>query len=107
MSAFRWEIIEEYAPLFAEGAMMTIKATIICVILGSLWGLTLGLGRTAKAEQGIWKPILHYFVQWPVRFYVSAFRGTPLFVQIMVVHFALVPLFINPRDGLFVTSGFC
>ncbi len=67
MSAFRWEIIEEYAPLFAEGAMMTIKATIICVILGSLWGLTLGLGRTAKAEQGIWKPILHYFVQWPVR----------------------------------------
>ncbi len=64
MSAFRWEIIEEYAPLFAEGAMMTIKATIICVILGSLWGLTLGLGRTAKAEQGIWKPVLHYFVQW-------------------------------------------
>lgn len=105
MSAFRWEIIEEYAPLFAEGALMTIKATIICVILGSLWGLTLGLGRTAKAEQGVWKPILHYFVQWPVRFYVSAFRGTPLFVQIMVVHFALVPLFINPRDGLFVTSG--
>ncbi|VCX63575.1 hypothetical protein BANRA_05292 [Klebsiella pneumoniae] len=34
-----------------------------------------------------------------------AFRGTPLFVQIMVVHFALVPLFINPRDGLLVTSG--
>ena len=44
-------------------------------------------------------------VQFPVRFYVSAFRGTPLFVQIMVVHFALVPLFINPRDGLLVTSG--
>ncbi|STX08226.1 Amino acid ABC transporter [Klebsiella pneumoniae] len=40
-----------------------------------------------------------------MRFYVSAFRGTPLFVQIMVVHFALVPLFINPRDGLLVTSG--
>ena len=44
-------------------------------------------------------------MQYPVRFYVSAFRGTPLFVQIMVVHFALVPLFINPRDGLMVTSG--
>ncbi len=49
--------------------------------------------------------ILRYLVQFPVRFYVSAFRGTPLFVQIMVVHFALVPLFINPRDGLLVTSG--
>ncbi len=46
---------------------------------------------------------LRYLV-FPVRF-TSAPRGTPLFVQIMVVHFALVPLFINPRDGLLVTSG--
>ena len=68
-------------------------------------GLILGLGRLAQAPHGIWKPILHYGVQWPVRIYISAFRGTPLFVQIMVVHFALVPLFINPRDGLLVTSG--
>ena len=84
---------------------MTIKCTIICVILGTLWGLTLGLGRMAKAENGPWRIVLRYFVQWPVRVYVSAFRGTPLFVQIMVVHFALVPLLINPRDGVLVTSG--
>jgi ABC-type amino acid transport system, permease component len=75
------------------------------VILGTLWGLTLGLGRMAKAEHGAWKYVLRYLVQYPVRVYVSAFRGTPLFVQIMVVHFALVPLFINPRDGLLVSHG--
>ena len=105
MTGFRWEIVQEYAPLFAEGAWMTIKCTTICVILGTLWGLTLGLGRMAKAENGPWRIVLRYFVQWPVRVYVSAFRGTPLFVQIMVVHFALVPLLINPRDGVLVTSG--
>ncbi|GHD92378.1 MULTISPECIES: amino acid ABC transporter permease [Pseudocitrobacter] len=105
MTGFRWEIIQEYAPLFVEGAWMTIKCTIICVILGTLWGLLLGLGRMAKAEHGPWRVILRYFVQLPVRVYVSAFRGTPLFVQIMVVHFALVPLLINPRDGVLVTSG--
>jgi polar amino acid transport system permease protein len=105
MTGFRWEIIQEYAPLFVEGAWMTIKCTIICVILGTLWGLLLGLGRMAKAEHGPWRFILRYFVQLPVRIYVSAFRGTPLFVQIMVVHFALVPLLINPRDGVLVTSG--
>lgn len=105
MTGFRWEIIEEYGPLFMDGALMTIKCTIICVILGTLWGLTLGLGRMAKAEHGAWKYVLRYLVQYPVRVYVSAFRGTPLFVQIMVVHFALIPLFINPRDGLLVTSG--
>ena len=32
------EIIEEYGPLFVDGALMTIKCTIICVILGTLWG---------------------------------------------------------------------
>ncbi|KOC89146.1 amino acid ABC transporter permease [Winslowiella iniecta] len=105
MTGFRWEIIQEYMPLFIDGAMMTLKCTLICVITGTLWGLTLGLGRLAQAPHGPWKFILRYFVQWPVRIYISAFRGTPLFVQIMVVHFALIPLFINPRDGLLVTSG--
>ncbi len=75
MTGFRWEIIEEYGPLFVDGALMTIKCTIICVILGTLWGLTLGLGRMAKAEHGPWKYILRYLVQFPVRFYVSAFRA--------------------------------
>lgn len=105
MTGFNWSIIQEYSPLFIQGAWMTIKCTIICVILGTLWGLALGLGRMAQAEQGLWKFILRYLVQFPVRCYVSAFRGTPLFVQIMVVHFALVPLFINPRDGMLISAG--
>ncbi|MCU5773001.1 amino acid ABC transporter permease [Erwiniaceae bacterium BAC15a-03b] len=105
MTGFRWEIIQEYLPLFIDGAMMTLKCTLICVITGTLWGLTLGLGRLAQAPHGPWKPVLRFCVQWPVRIYISAFRGTPLFVQIMVVHFALIPLFINPRDGIMVTSG--
>lgn len=105
MMSFNWSIIQEYAPLFMQGAWMTIKCTFVCVILGTLWGLTLGLGRLAQAEHGAWKFIFRWLVQFPVRFYVSAFRGTPLFVQIMVVHFALIPLIINPRDGLFISSG--
>ena len=105
MTGFRWEIIGEYMPLFIDGAMMTLKCTLICVITGTLWGLTLGLGRLASAPHGPWQYILHYGIQWPVRIYISAFRGTPLFVQIMVVHFALIPLFINPRDGVLVANG--
>ncbi len=105
MTGFRWEIIQEYLPLFIDGAMMTLKCTLICVISGTLWGLALGLGRLAHAPHGPWKYLLRYAIQWPVRIYISAFRGTPLFVQIMVVHFALIPLFINPRDGLLVSGG--
>lgn len=43
-------------------------------------------------------------MQLPVRFYVSVLRGTPPFVQIMVVHLALVSLFIDPCNGLLVTG---
>ncbi len=77
-----------------EGARMTIKCTIICVLLGTT-SIDPRAGPFMQAPHGIWKPILHYGVQWPVRIYISAFRGTPLFVQIMVVHFALVPLFTH------------
>lgn len=105
MSGFRWDIIQEFAPLFMQGAWMTIKCTIICIILGTIWGLTLGVGRIADAPHGIWRPVLRYFVQLPVKIYVSAFRGTPLFVQIMIVHFIVIPFFINFRDGIFVTNG--
>ncbi|MZI94300.1 ABC transporter permease subunit [Vibrio sp. CAIM 722] len=105
MNGFHWDIIQEYWPLFMSGAQTTLECTIICVITGTLWGLILGLGRLAEAPHGPWKYILHYGIQWPVRIYISAFRGTPLFVQIMVVHFALIPLLTNPRDGLFVVHG--
>lgn len=62
MAGFRWEITEGYGPPSVDGTLMTIKCTIIRVILGVLWGLTLGPGRMAKAEHGLWKYILRYLV---------------------------------------------
>ncbi|MEO6918964.1 MAG: amino acid ABC transporter permease [Collimonas sp.] len=103
-SAFDWQIIVEYLPLFIEGTMMTLKAAVICVIAGTLLGLVLGVGRLAEARHGFYKYFLRYAAQWPVRFYVSFFRGTPLFVQILLIHFALMPLLINPSGGLLVSG---
>ncbi|HWW04961.1 amino acid ABC transporter permease [Collimonas sp.] len=103
-SSFHWQIIEEYLPLFIEGTWMTLKAAVICVIAGTLLGLVLGVGRLAEARHGFYKYFLRYAVQLPVRFYVSFFRGTPLFVQILLIHFALMPLLINPSGGLIVSG---
>jgi polar amino acid transport system permease protein len=74
------------------------------VIAGTCWGLVLGVGRLAEARHGFWKYFLCYCVQWPIRFYVSFLRGTPLFVQILLIHFALMPMLINPSGGL-ILSG--
>jgi polar amino acid transport system permease protein len=43
-------------------------------------------------------------LRWPATVYVSFFRGTPLFVQILLIHFAVMPVFVHPADGL-VVSG--
>src|SRR6478735_8780739 len=31
-------------------------------------------------------------------------QGTPLFVQILLIHFAVMPLFVNPADGLLISG---
>jgi polar amino acid transport system permease protein len=101
---FRADIIAEYAELFWRGLRMTVGVTIICILLGSLLGLLLGMARLADARHAPAKQICRYLLRWPASVYVSFFRGTPLFVQILLMHFAVSPLLINPADGL-VVSG--
>jgi polar amino acid transport system permease protein len=38
------------------------------------------------------------------RAYVGFFRGTPLFVQILLVHFALMPALVQPEGGLLLSG---
>ena len=104
MFGFRSDVIIEYWPLFVNGAFMTVKITVICVLLGMILGTLLGMGRLASARHEPLKGLLHYGVRWPVAVYVSFFRGTPLFVQIFLMHFAVLPLFIHPVDGLIISG---
>jgi len=43
-------------------------------------------------------------LRWITQAYVVFFRGTPLFVQILLVHFALMPVLVHP-DGGWLLSG--
>ncbi len=102
--SFNLEIIREYAPLFQQGMWMTLKCTFVCIICGTIWGLFLGLGSIAEARNPTTSRLLYYTIRLPVKIYVSIFRGTPLFVQIMTVHFVLMPMLLNPTDGWLVSS---
>lgn len=101
---FRADIIVEYAELFKQGLLMTIMVTIICILQGTTLGLGIGLARVADARHSPFKQICKYALRWPSTVYVSFFRGTPLFVQILLIHFAVLPLFINPVDGLIISG---
>lgn len=72
----------QYWPFLYHGALMTVKMTVICAVLGFLLGVILSLVKLSK-----WKPLV-----WFGRFYTSIFRGTPLLVQLCIVHFGLPQL---------------
>jgi polar amino acid transport system permease protein len=101
----RWEILAGYGPLFLQGLAMTVLLTIVSLTLGMALGLTAGL-VSSSGDQRVRAPWgwLLAAARWVVRAYVTFFRGTPLFVQILLVHFALMPILVHP-DGGWLLSG--
>jgi polar amino acid transport system permease protein len=86
---FRFDIIADYLPLFIEGTLWTIAITIMGVLLGAILGLFIGIGKMMK------NPL----AKLPFVWYINFFRGTPLLVQIFIIHFGVMPLFmttVNP-----------
>jgi len=80
---FRFDIITEYAPFFLKGVLLTIGLSLIAIIVGSIFGLLIGLGKMSSK----------LVIRTPFEWYINFFRGTPLFVQILLVHFGLMPIF--------------
>jgi len=98
----RWEILAGYGPLFVSGLWMTIELTLVAIGAGLLLGVGFGLVSSSADA-----PVPHSPVYaWGLKIargitlgYVTFFRGTPLFVQILLVHFALMPALIHPDGG--------
>ena len=101
---FRADIVTQYAGLFWQGLQMTIMITLICIVQGTALGLAVGLANLAEARRSPAKQLCKYALRWPATVFVSFFRGTPLFVQILLIHFAVLPLFINQTDGLLISG---
>lgn len=87
---FRFDLIAEYAPYFVKGTLYTIGISLLSVLLGTILGLFLGLG----------KMINNKILSFPFKLYITFFRGTPLIVQIFIIHFGVVPIFMGTTNGI-------
>ncbi|WP_026074600.1 amino acid ABC transporter permease [Brevibacillus massiliensis] len=76
-----WSVVYEYRELFIRGFFYTIVLTSVGIACGTVLGLFFGLGKMSS------NPILSV----PALVYVEIFRGTPLFVQILLIHYAIIP----------------
>ncbi|NLZ38559.1 MAG: amino acid ABC transporter permease [Firmicutes bacterium] len=76
---FRIEVVTKYLPMLLQGMKMTVQLTSIAVTAGTIIGLFISLLRLSR-----FKPLV-----WLARAYVDFLRGTPLLVQIFLVHYGL------------------
>lgn len=93
-----FSIVWQYWPFLYHGALLTLQMTFICVICGFVLGVLLSLIKISKCTPLVWFG----------RFYTSIFRGTPLLVQLCIVHFGLPQLlgvtFTTTQSGILTFS---
>ncbi len=103
----RWEILAGYGPLFLSGLLMTIQLTLVAIGAGLVLGVIFGLISTSSdaplPRSGAMRVVL-VLARAVSTAYITFFRGTPLFVQILLVHFALMPALIHPDSGLLLAG---
>lgn len=88
--AFDPNVIVSALPWLLKGAQITLSSSVLAIVLGVLVGIAL----TLALQTGI-RP-----VRGLVRLYISFARGTPLFIQILIVFYIL------PSIGLDISRFF-
>ena len=88
-----FRVVSQNFTFFLGGAGVTVILTVLSVFFGMILGLFLGLGKLSH------KSLIYGFST----IYIDFFRGTPLFVQILLLHFGILPMFIN--STAFVSGG--
>jgi len=95
LDSIRLDVLWNYRELFIRGLWVTIALTIVGYSCGLILGLIFGLGRMSTRK---W---LHY----PSKYYIDFFRGTPLLVQILLIHLAVIPTIFGKSLGFFVSGA--
>lgn len=62
---------------------------------GIILGLLFGLGKLSKRK----------WIYYPCKYYVDFFRGTPLLVQILIIHLAVIPTIFGHSLGYFISGA--
>ncbi|HET9843985.1 MAG TPA: amino acid ABC transporter permease [Gammaproteobacteria bacterium] len=77
-------LIIQSVPLMLQGALVTLEICAVALMIGFVAGVFLGTLNSPKVAR---KPI-----RLMIKAYVAIIRGTPLFVQVLIVYFGLPEL---------------
>lgn len=94
------DLLLVYLPLMLKGALLTIWISLIGIVLGFFFGAFMGILDCDRQRSWLISPI--------IRSYVALFRGTPLFIQLLIIYFALPDAFnikLSPITAGIITLG--
>ena len=89
MYEFDWSSIVPSLPYLLDGLVITLKITVIAIIIGIVWGTLLAVMRLSS-----FKPLA-----WFATAYVNVFRSIPL-VMVLLWFYLIVPGFLQNVLGL-------
>ncbi len=94
---YGFQVVVNNLPNFGMGAWLTLEITVFSIAIGMVLGLIAALGRMSKI-----KVIKSIAVA-----YIDFFRGTPLFVQILLLYFGIIPLIFDasPIQSAIIACG--
>lgn len=70
-------IIQDYGPLLFDGALLTLKITLVAVLIAAVLALPMAILRVQQSR----------LLRLPVQVFISFFRGTPLIAQLFLVYY--------------------
>jgi len=73
------QLMYDSAPFLLKGAVITLQLSLGAMVLGLVFGFALAMMRRSS----------FWFLDWPARFFVSLFRGTPLIAQLFMIYYGL------------------
>ena len=76
---FSFDVIERAIPIIAEAFPVSVTFGLVSFLIAIPWGLALAFMKMSKSR----------LLRWPATVYVDIVRGTPLFMQVMVIYLGI------------------
>ncbi len=96
-SQYGYSVVMSNSAYFLGGAGYTIFLTAMALVMGMILGLFTGLGKLSSNK----------LIYGLCTAFIDFFRGTPLFVQIFLLYFGVLPLFYDndPISSAIIALG--
>lgn len=82
MYQWNFAFLADFRSLLFSGVLYTLGYTVLCIVLGLLFGLIAGIGQLSSSR----------WINAPLKAYVELFRCTPVLIQLIWFYYALPSL---------------